>query len=138
MTRIFWDSNVFIYLLQNTEQHGRRASEMLARIEERGDDLLISTFGLGEVLAGTQIGTKRRQWQLGIESVARVVSFDRSAVATFADLRSKNKVRPGDAVQLAVAAAQGVDLFITADKELARISHVPGINFISDMERAPI
>jgi hypothetical protein len=40
-------------------------------------------------------------------------------------------------MQLATAAASGIDLFITNDTRLSRVI-VPGIDFISSLERSPI
>lgn len=44
-------------------------------------------------------------------------------------------IRPPDAIQLACAAQVGVDLFITNDDRLSRLT-IPGIQFLVPLERA--
>ena len=46
-------------------------------------------------------------------------------------------IRPPDAIQLSCAAAVGVELFITNDASLQKIT-VPGIHFITSLDRVPI
>lgn len=44
MSRVFWDTNLFVYLIEGT---GARAESVVAlrqRMVERGDELLTSTF----------------------------------------------------------------------------------------------
>ena len=50
MSRIFFDTNLFIYLLEDAGQRGARVSEIVERMSERRDELLTSTFTLAEVL----------------------------------------------------------------------------------------
>ena len=50
MSRIFFDTNLFIYLLQDSGETGARVTTILERISERRDDLLTSTLTLAEVL----------------------------------------------------------------------------------------
>jgi predicted nucleic acid-binding protein len=57
--------------------------------------------------------------------------FDEGAVAPFSRLRAKDKVKIADAIHLACAASAGIDLFLTGDKQLARLD-IPGIQFIAD------
>jgi predicted nucleic acid-binding protein len=46
-----------------------------------------------------------------------------------------SSIRPPDAIQLACAAQVGVDLFITNDDRLSRIT-IPGIEFLVPLARA--
>ena len=50
MRKIFFDTNLFIYLLEDTGVRGKRVEEMVERISERRDRLLTSTLTLAEVL----------------------------------------------------------------------------------------
>ena len=49
MSRVFWDTNLFVYLV---EGHGRmeQVAALRQRMVEREDELLTSTLTLGEVL----------------------------------------------------------------------------------------
>jgi predicted nucleic acid-binding protein len=62
-----------------------------------------------------------------------MLPFDRQAAELFAQLRSTANVAPADAIHLACAAAAGVDLFLTHDKNLHKL-HVPGIQFIAGLD----
>jgi len=66
-----------------------------------------------------------------------VLPFDFQAADAFAKIRVDPGIKPADAIQLACAASAGMDLFITNDERLSQ-SHVPGINFITSLSRAPI
>jgi hypothetical protein len=45
-------------------------------------------------------------------------------------------MKPADAIQLSCAAAAGVEIFITNDLNLTRLT-VKGIHFITSLERLP-
>ena len=45
--------------------------------------------------------------------------------------------RSADAIQLACAAHYGVDLFITNDQHLHKLT-IPGIGFIAPLEKVPL
>ena len=66
-----------------------------------------------------------------------MVPFDRAAAPLFAAVRRDGGIRPPDAIQLACAAAAGVDLFITSDERLSR-RVVPGIHFIQSLAAAAL
>jgi predicted nucleic acid-binding protein len=57
--------------------------------------------------------------------------FDDGAVAPFVSLRARQKLEIADSIHLACAASAGIDLFLTGDKQLARLD-VAGIQFIAD------
>ena len=72
--------------------------------------------------------------------VARIV-LDGAAPArvpdgVIAEIRSRERIRPADAIQLACAAAAKTDLFVTNDNRLAGVV-VPGITFVTGIERIP-
>ena len=54
MTRIFWDTMLFIYLFEGNTLFAPRVQELLDRSFNRGDVLLTSHLALGEVLAGAR------------------------------------------------------------------------------------
>ena len=65
-----------------------------------------------------------------------LVPFALEAAKQYAEIRSREQVRPADAVQLACAAAAGTDLFVTNDNRLSRIV-VPAVKFITGIDRIP-
>jgi predicted nucleic acid-binding protein len=90
---------------------------VLVKPAERGDEAL------------------RRRYEDVLAQTARLIGFDRDTARRYAEIRRNRSIRPPDAIQLACAAQVGVDLFITNDDRLSRLS-VPGIQFLVPLERA--
>ena len=140
MSRVFWDSNLFIYLF---ESHGPRF-DLVANLRKamlrRGDQLLTSTLTLGEVLVKPferHDEELAQKYTHAITKTAFTIAFDVKAARIYARLRSNRSIRPPDAIQLSCAASAGVDLFITNDARLHSIQ-VEGIQFIAPLERVPL
>ncbi len=138
MNKIFWDTNLFVYLLQDDGERANKTAAMLAAIQARGDELITSALTLGEILVGGDSDQQRKAWQLEVEGCARIIPFDRAGGIIFGDIRRSTHIKAQDAIQLATAASAGVDLFITGDLALAAVPHVRGIRFITTLERAPL
>ena len=140
MSRVFWETNLFIYLFEGTGEPAKQVLRLRRAMLERGDQLLTSTLTLGEVLVKPverQDDELRRKYEQAITASAQVIPFDVKAAELYARLRSDRSLRPPDAIQLACAASVGVDLFITNDSHL-RSKQVPGIQFIVSLDRAPL
>ncbi len=139
MSRVYWDTMLFIYLLEANTQHGGRVRAIYDRMRLRGDSLCTSFLSLGEVLAGAQ-GSQQvaRTIREGFAKMnVELLSFSAGAVETFASLRAVQKLATADSIHLACAASRGVDLFLTGDKRLAK-QIVPGIQFVSSIDASPI
>ena len=54
MSRVCWDSMLFIYLVENHPTFSGRARQLLDRAYRRGDTLFTTCLSLGEVLAGVE------------------------------------------------------------------------------------
>ncbi|MFY9647546.1 MAG: PIN domain-containing protein, partial [Terriglobales bacterium] len=52
MSRVYWDTMLFIYWLEDHPAYARRVDTIRSRMEERHDQLITGTFTFGEVLAG--------------------------------------------------------------------------------------
>ncbi len=142
MSRIFWDTNLFIYLYEDYGDLTVLTGAVLRKMNERGDELLTSALTVGEVLTGpTQKGDLPRctQYENAIRSSASIVSFDLAAARSFAAIRGQHggKIKSPDAIQLACAATARVDLFLTNDTHLHGV-RVDGIHFITSVDRAPL
>ena len=135
MSRIFWDTNLFIYLFEDKGELTERVVALRERMLERQDQLLTSALTLGEILVKPlEAGDAElmRRYERAITASAAVLPFDQAAAGVFASVRQAGAMRPADAIQLACAAAAGVDLFITSDQRLSR-QVVPGIHFIQSL-----
>jgi predicted nucleic acid-binding protein len=137
VSRIFWDTNLFIYLLEGSGDLFRRTQRILDRMTTRKDELVTSTLTLGEVMSkpmelGQSDLANRYDRFLNSPGV-QVVSFDRDAARIFAKIRRDRTIKPPDAIQLSCAAAAGANLFITNDARLSQKT-VPGVDFIVPLE----
>jgi predicted nucleic acid-binding protein len=140
MSRIFWDTHLFIYLWEDYGTLSQAVAELRTKMLRRGDQLLTSTFTLGEILVkpasagNTQLC---RRYEDAISSVALLVPFDVKVARIYASIRHDRSVKAPDAIQLASAASIAADLFITHDGRLQG-KRVDGIQFIVTLDRAPI
>jgi len=138
MSRIFWDTNLFIYLLEDYGALSDRVAEIRARMLSRKDQLYTSTLTLGEILVKPREAKDEPGIQKFIDvlsGIAVLIPFDQKAAQIYASVRQDRFIKAPDAIQLACAAAAQTDLFITNDDRLSRKS-VAGIHFVTSIESA--
>ncbi|HKO18819.1 MAG TPA: PIN domain-containing protein, partial [Acidobacteriaceae bacterium] len=134
MSRIFFDSMLFVYLLEDHPTYSIAVEQVLQRCYERKDVLLTSSLAVGEVMAGWKSANRAAEDARAIirEMGFQLAPFDESCISTFARLRSELKLKAADAIHLTCAAAAGTDMFLTNDRQLLqRRLYVPGIQFIA-------
>lgn len=135
MSRIYWDTMLFIYLLEDNPTFSPRVQRLLERAYNRGDSLCTSYLALGEMMAGAERSQGVGKATLLRETIEEMgfscLPFDEGAVAPFSRLRAKENVKVADAIHLACAASAGIDLFLSGDEQLAKLD-VPGIQFIAE------
>lgn len=140
MSKIFFDTNVFIYLFEDYEPFSSLVDSFWRRMIQRGDKLVTSTMTLGELLVKpTRLGAASmvEEYDRTLRSRAQIINFDAFVAWRYASLRATHALRNADAIQLACAANFGVDLFITNDKQLHSLN-VPGIGFIAPLDKVPL
>lgn len=137
VSRIYWDTMLFVYLLERHREYLDPVLRIRAAIRARGDVLCTSVLTVGELLAGA---FRRRDAELEhtIRRVMRppavqIIPFDEAAVERFAQIRAVENVASADAVHLACAAEAGTDVFLTNDKAL-RGKMIEGIQFITGID----
>ena len=138
MSRIFWDTNLFIYLFEDKGERSERVAALRQRMIEREDELLTSTLTLGEILVRpreTGNDELAHAYELAISAAAAVLPLDSPAALRFAEIRQDRSIRAPDAIQLACASVAHTDLFITNDNRLSR-KNIRGIQFIQSLENA--
>ncbi|HYY30587.1 MAG TPA: PIN domain-containing protein [Chthoniobacterales bacterium] len=119
---VFWDTNLFIYLWENSTATAR-VQRLRAWQRSEKAEVATSTLTVGEILVHPL-----RQGRADIANTyrdifrqLRVIPYDLDAALLFAQLRADHPtLKPPDAIQLACAAAAGVDLFVTNDRRLSR------------------
>jgi len=139
VSRIFWDTNLFIYLLEGSGQNFRHTQRVLDRMTFRKDELMTSTLTLGEIMAKPlSLGdreTADRYDRLLKSPGVQVIGFDREAARIFARIRKDRTIKPPDAIQLSCASTAAANLFITNDERLSK-KLIPGVDFIVPLAHA--
>jgi len=137
VSRIYWDTMLFIYWLEDHPQFAKRVGTIRTRMEERQDQLITGAFTFGEVLAGIYrkgSADLARESRLLLEAVvSEVIPFNLETADHYARIRGILGLPPADAIHLASAAQAGADLFLTNDKKLLG-KLVPGIQFIAALD----
>ena len=140
MSRIYWDTMLFIYWLEGHPTYVDRLRQILTRMETRGDQLCSSAFGVGELLAGAMRRGDRELADAIRQAMqpphVELLPFDARTAEHFGEIRARCRTSPADSIHLACAAAAGVDLFLTNDTGLIRLD-VRGIRFIAGLD-APV
>ena len=140
MSRVFWDSNLFIYLFENNPKYAQTVEDLRRRMLERGDELLTSSLTLGEILVKpTAQGDTALcdQYQEILNRFSSIIPFNQNVARRYAQVRSRTSIKGPDAIQLACAGEAGVDLFVTNDNHL-KGKQVEGIQFIVALDQVPI
>jgi uncharacterized protein len=137
VTRIYWDTMLFIYLMQDDPKFGKRVRHLRARSLERGDEICTSALAVGEILAGVRRDKTQAEADLVRDLIVRagirVLPFDLATSDQFGRIRATHRTSAADSIHLACAATAGIDLFLTGDKQLVKL-HVPGIKFIDGID----
>jgi predicted nucleic acid-binding protein len=138
MSRIYWDSMLFIYLLEGNPTYAPRVKSILQQMQLRDDILCTSVFTLGEVLTGPRkvgaIAAAERVRSYFIESgQVELLPFSATTADRYSNIRATSSVQSADAIHLASASESGAHLFLTHDKQLQKLV-VPGIHFIAGLD----
>jgi uncharacterized protein len=137
VSRIYWDTMIFVYWLENHPVHAKRMRHILSKMEERHDRLYTSAFTLGEVLVAPYkkraSETAKRILEFFESSFVEVIPYTLATAEYYAQIRSDLRIAPADAIHLACAAQIGIDLFLTNDAALMG-KVIPGIHFIAGLD----
>ncbi|MGB8261973.1 MAG: PIN domain-containing protein [Terracidiphilus sp.] len=137
MSLVYWDSIMFVYLLERHPGYFATVETVHQAMRRRGDTLCTSIFTLGEVL----VGPRKLGLNAGIDRVKaffasgslRVLPFGVETADQFASVRAWTEASPADAVHLAAAAEARADIFLTNDQKIARLT-IPGIGKIAHLD----
>ena len=139
MSRIYWDTMLFIYWLEDNPHFAKRVGAIRSRMEERKDQLLTSSFTFGELLAGVW---RKGSGDLAIKtksllqsSVSEIIPFTTDVAERYAQIRGTLGLGAADSIHLSCAAQARTDLFLTNDRGLVG-KVVPGIHFIVMLDSA--
>ena len=140
MARVFWDTNLFIYLFEENTEWTPRIVHLRRQMLARRDQLLTSWLTVGEALTKPKeagnAALQKSYLNFFTGGSITLVPFEAEAAGHYSQIRSQNRVRPADAIQLACAAAAQTDLFVTNDQRLSGLV-VTGITFVTGIDRIP-
>jgi predicted nucleic acid-binding protein len=137
MSRIYWDTMLFIYWIEDHPSYAKRVRQILDKMEKRQDQLYTSSFTVGEVLVGPykegSAETAGRIRAVFRPPFVEVIPFTFETADLYARIRARPGVSSADAIHLACAAQARTDLFLTNDKTLVG-KVIPGIQFIAGLD----
>src|ERR1700733_16183738 len=104
MSNIFWDTNLFIYLLEDSPGFGASVQELRRRMLQRNDRLFTSALTIGEVLVkplsmGNRVLADRYRAFFTAPQLT-VSPFDFEAAEAYSEIRQDRAIHPADAIQL--------------------------------------
>jgi uncharacterized protein len=138
VSRIYWDTMLFIYWLEENPQFGKRVDAIWSRMQERDDQLITGALAFGEVFAGAyKRGASKERIQevkAALENaVSALVPFTAETADIYGRIKGSLNIPSADAIHLACAAQARTDLFLTNDKDLVG-KVIPGIQFIAGLD----
>jgi uncharacterized protein len=136
MSLVFWDSMLFVYLVEEHPVFQQDVARIRERMLARKDRLCTSTFTLGELLAAPYARNDQKVATTYRAALSRphveLIPFTEDTAEHFGQIRADRSIASPGAIQLACAAQVGVDLFLTNDRRLVGKT-IPGIQFIADL-----
>ncbi|MCU1335895.1 MAG: PilT protein [Bryobacterales bacterium] len=137
MSLIFWDTMVFVYLMEDHPKFAPRVRSLREQMLKRGDRLCTGALTIGETLVGPyetgDLSLVAEYKALFHPPTVEIVDFTSEAADHYARIRADRGISRADALQLACAACAGADLFLTNDHRLHG-KVIPGIQFIGGLD----
>jgi predicted nucleic acid-binding protein len=131
--RVYFDTNIFIYILENHPEFG----ETCLSVVQSGADKELDGYCGDLVLAELLVKPLKDNNARAVKAVKDLFTEDtkiellphtRSTFITAAHLRANHKIKLPDALHLATAIENHVEIFLTNDRDIPRI---PGITVMT-------
>ena len=98
MAKIFWDTNLFIYLFENHAVFGDRVVKIRQAMLRRQDSLFTGALTVGEILVKPIQSNRQdlvsRYHDFFQRPGMTVIPFDMEAASSFAAIRQDKRIRP--------------------------------------------
>ncbi|MDY6805143.1 MAG: type II toxin-antitoxin system VapC family toxin [Cyanobacteriota bacterium] len=126
-TKVYLDTNIFIYAVEGYAQFKAELNELFEAFDEGNLKAVTSELTLAEVLVKPLIDNNakvRSAYENAIQNsqVLEVVPIDRTILIESARLRSTTSLRLPDAIHVATAILNRCETFLTNDKRLEALS----------------
>lgn len=128
--KIYWDSNVFISLLDENSDRISAIRFVIDEVESGKAIIIVSTLVRVEVLPNKRDPELGREFEnlLKNREQVREVAIDRRVIEAAKQIRASGRnVTTPDAIHLATASVHGAPIFHTYDEHLLNLRDVPGI-----------
>ena len=137
MSRVYWDTMLFAYILEGNPVFGQPTLAAYEAFKRRGDTICTSVFTLGEILAGP----RRVSNQMAYDAIRRfmrggeidLLPFTAETAEKYSSVRALTRLKAADAIHAATALNSKVDLFVTNDQELQKLK-VPDFPLIAGLD----
>lgn len=137
MSLVYWDSMLFVYLLERNPRYFSAVTWVHDAMRRRGDTLCTSIFTVGEVL----VGPRRMGSHSGADRILdffaagtiRLLPYTIETANQYALVRAWTRAKPPDSVHIASAALAQADIFLTNDEQLQSLQ-IPGIGRIAGLD----
>lgn len=128
-TRIYLDTNIFIYAVEGYAEFETELNELFETFDSGNLKAITSELTLAEVLVKPLIDNNAKvsyAYENAIQSsqALEVVPINRTILRESARLRSTINIRLPDAIHAATAILNGYETFITNDKRLEALSGI--------------
>jgi predicted nucleic acid-binding protein len=137
---VYPDSMLWVYFFERNPQFHPATRAFMARCQAARCQFLSSYLVLAEVLVvpkrNHDVFTAMRYRRILQPSAVTMLPLTADAAERFADIRAYTRVKPADALHLALAASAGTDCFVTTDTKLHSLT-IPGITHICPPEAIP-
>jgi predicted nucleic acid-binding protein len=137
MTRVYWDSNLFIYLHEGHAVFGPKVRRIYEAHVARNDALCTSVFSVGEVLTLPLRLKDEAAIRLIRESMlsgeVELLPFTLEMAQRYAEIRAATNLKAADALHLATAIEAKANLIVTNDFQVQKLN-VPGKPLTSDLD----
>ncbi len=129
MNLTFWDSNLFIYLIEEVQPFAQQVEQIVFHMRQERRQLITSALTVCETLVKPVREQRQDLLQKYQELFAQisVVPIEPTLAKTFAQVRAERGIKTPDALQLACALKVNAQHFITNDNRLSGFSH-PGLS----------
>ena len=123
---IYLDSNIVIYLIEQSPSFGARARARIAALRAAGDAIVVSDLSRLECRSNAVAAADQVTLDLYDvffrQAVARLMPLSRSVVDRATEIRGRYRFKTPDALHLAAAVEAGCQSFLTNDLRLNRFA----------------
>lgn len=124
MSLTFWDSNLFIYLIEEVQPFVQQVEQIVYTMRQERHQLITSALTVCETLV-KPVQEQRQdlieKYQVLFQQI-NIVPIEPTLAPTFAMVRSERAIKTPDALQLSCALKAGAEHFITNDNRLSLFS----------------